>query len=236
LPGRATPLRARKSFVRKKLISRALSIRSAASRAFSKIFRFFRSEISRIFPAIPSPEEGRTRRHERWAREAMDALASHDERGHKRTAKSCGPDPPTLGSSWLKMIRRRRWLKSPVRRGEHEAAVKTNRAGKAGSLRLNLWFLTRVLSSLHTRPRVQPASGFPCALHGLEGSARPKSRTPGAARRLGRGHSELSPSQSTKHGCCRATFVASSQQFRNIWGPPQVALACAAFWPHPSMK
>jgi hypothetical protein len=41
---------------------------------------------------------------------------------------------------------RRRWLKSPVHRGEHEAAVNTNRAGKAGSLRLNLWCLTRVLT------------------------------------------------------------------------------------------
>jgi len=35
-----------------------------------------------------------------------------------RTAKACGPDLPTLGSSWRKMIRRRRWLKSPVHRGE----------------------------------------------------------------------------------------------------------------------
>jgi len=42
----------------------------------------------------------------------------------KRTAKSCGPDPPTLGSS-LQGLRpgRRRWLESPARRGEHVYAV-----------------------------------------------------------------------------------------------------------------
>src|SRR5205085_8196164 len=32
-------------------------------------------------------------------RDAVDALASRDERGLKRTAKSCGPDAPTLASS-----------------------------------------------------------------------------------------------------------------------------------------
>jgi hypothetical protein len=36
---------------------------------------------------------------------------------------------------------------------------------------LNLWCLTRVLFSLHTGPRVQPASGLPCALCFLEGRA-----------------------------------------------------------------
>src|SRR5207302_9569165 len=30
----------------------------------------------------------------------MDALASRDERGLRRTAKPCGPDAPTLASSW----------------------------------------------------------------------------------------------------------------------------------------
>jgi hypothetical protein len=39
-------------------------------------------------------------RHERWTRDAMDALEPEDERRTKRTAKSCGPDSPTLGSSF----------------------------------------------------------------------------------------------------------------------------------------
>jgi hypothetical protein len=37
--------------------------------------------------------------------------------------------------------------------------------------RLNLWSLTRVLSTLHTRPRVQPAPDFPCALLFLRGTS-----------------------------------------------------------------
>jgi hypothetical protein len=42
-----------------------------------------------------------------------------------RTAKSCGPDPPTLGSSPPVMPGRRWRLSSPVLQGEREAAVKT---------------------------------------------------------------------------------------------------------------
>src|SRR4051812_19046937 len=37
-------------------------------------------------------------RHERGRRDAMDAVRATTRRG-SRTAKSCGPDPPTLGSS-----------------------------------------------------------------------------------------------------------------------------------------
>ena len=34
----------------------------------------FQKLNQRYLPAIPHPKEGRTRRHERWAREAMDAF------------------------------------------------------------------------------------------------------------------------------------------------------------------
>src|SRR5689334_20814499 len=80
-----------------------------------------------------------------------------------RAVKSRGPDLPTLGSSLQTMNCRRRRLSSPDS-GESAYKPLNHCAGKAGSLRLNLWFLTRVLSTLHTRPRVQPASGLPCAL------------------------------------------------------------------------
>jgi hypothetical protein len=43
----------------------------------------------------------------------MDAMAAQDERRYSRTAKSCGPDAPTLASS-LRFTRRRRWQESPV--------------------------------------------------------------------------------------------------------------------------
>ena len=51
----------------------------------------------------------RTRGGMQWTR-----MASQDERCRKRTAKACGPDLPTLGSSLSMIIGKRRWQKSPV--------------------------------------------------------------------------------------------------------------------------
>jgi hypothetical protein len=42
-----------------------------------------------------------------------------------RTAKSCGPDAPTLASSWWKRFLRRGWQTSPVTRESAEETVKT---------------------------------------------------------------------------------------------------------------
>jgi len=35
----------------------------------------------------------------------MDAFAPPDERRARRTAKSCGPDAPTLASTWWRCLR-----------------------------------------------------------------------------------------------------------------------------------
>jgi hypothetical protein len=52
-------------------------------------------------------------------RDAMDAVAREGERRFLRTVKSCGPDAPTLVSSWrsnpLMTV-----AKEPGHRGEHE--------------------------------------------------------------------------------------------------------------------
>jgi hypothetical protein len=83
---------------------------------------FFR--ISANHKHIPRPQEGRfaivtgVGRGMRWTRSCCETSSM------ARTVKSCGPDPPTLGSS-LRDSRRRWWLKSPVHQGEREAAVKT---------------------------------------------------------------------------------------------------------------
>jgi hypothetical protein len=46
------------------------------------------------------PARGALRgRHERWVRDAVDVDGAVDERRLMRTAKSCGPDAPTLASS-----------------------------------------------------------------------------------------------------------------------------------------
>src|SRR5947209_10490600 len=62
-------------------------------------------------------QEGRTRRHERGARDAVDAMASLDERGLLRTEKSCGPGTPTLVSSFAEFFREATAAKQPGHRG-----------------------------------------------------------------------------------------------------------------------
>jgi hypothetical protein len=44
----------------------------------------------------------------------MDAGSAKDEGASLRTAKSCGPDAPTLASSVAEVSARRRWQTSPV--------------------------------------------------------------------------------------------------------------------------
>src|ERR1700677_4936260 len=81
----------------------------------AKIFRFTFDPNHLHISRHPGPHKGAFRdRHERrvgmrWTRVALltRALTS-------RTAKSCGPDAPTLASSWRKRFRRRWWQTSPV--------------------------------------------------------------------------------------------------------------------------
>jgi hypothetical protein len=80
-------------------------------------------------PACPVlDQEGRFAIVERRVRDAVDALATQDRAALTRTAKSCGPDAPTLASSFAGLIpRKRRWQKSPVTGESAEQAVKTIR-------------------------------------------------------------------------------------------------------------
>ena len=58
----------------------------------------------------------------RWTR-----LHLEDERCSPRTAKSCGPDAPTLASSFVESSAKRWWQKSPVTRESAKETVKTIR-------------------------------------------------------------------------------------------------------------
>jgi hypothetical protein len=78
-----------------------------------------------------------------------------------RTAKSCGPDLPTLGSSRRKMIRRRRWLKSPVHRGEREISRKTIAQGMSD--RFDVPVVTNACAFYTARA----ATGAPSIRHSL---------------------------------------------------------------------
>jgi hypothetical protein len=59
-------------------------------------------------------------------------LARQDGQRWRRTAKPCGPDAPTLASSWRKRFRRRRWQTSPVTGESTEETVKTIARGMPG--------------------------------------------------------------------------------------------------------
>ncbi len=72
----------------------------------------------------------------------MDAAGvrclKHRAKRWPRTAKSCGPGAATLASSRVVSPTPATVAKEAAHRGEHEAVVKTIRAGKAGMSRLNL--------------------------------------------------------------------------------------------------
>ena len=65
-----------------------------------KYFGFSETQITAIFRLVPSPLRGAYRdRHGRRARDAVDASRAFDDGADLRTAKTCGPDAPTLASS-----------------------------------------------------------------------------------------------------------------------------------------
>ena len=86
-----------------------------------KYFRSLPTQISCISLAIPAHTQGAFRdRHERRARDAMDAGGAADESAYLRTAKSCGPDAPTLASSFAEATPRATVANKPGHRGERE--------------------------------------------------------------------------------------------------------------------
>ena len=62
----------------------------------------------------------------------MDAGGAKDEGATLRTAKSCGPDAPTLASSVAEVSARRRWQTSPVTGESAKQLLKPSRAGMPG--------------------------------------------------------------------------------------------------------
>ena len=95
---------------------------------------FPKTQISFITSAIPCPPRGAYRdRHGRWARDAMDvnrrALSFARTSGVLRTAKSYGPDAPTLASS-LRQHPQATVAKKPGHRGECEVSRKTIAQGR----------------------------------------------------------------------------------------------------------
>ena len=97
----------------------------------------------------------------RW--DAVDVMARFDETRCSRTAKSCGPGAAVLALSLVECFREATVATKPFT-GDHEVS-RNHCAGKAGLPPLDLYARVRFFShKLHTRPRVQRAPGFPCAL------------------------------------------------------------------------
>src|SRR3954452_7832034 len=81
-----------------------------------------------------------------------------------RTAKSCGPDAPTLASSLARRIAGRGWQESPVTRESMKETVKTIAQGVPGETGEPVVTTLVCFSLSHARLRVHRAPGIPCAL------------------------------------------------------------------------
>jgi hypothetical protein len=102
-----------------------------------KYFRLRLTQISSLSRTVPS-HRGALRNVINAGRDAVDADGALDELRLRWTAKSCGPDAPTLESSRWRQLRRRRWQKSPVTGESTKETVKTIAQGRPG-VPVNLW-------------------------------------------------------------------------------------------------
>jgi hypothetical protein len=121
-------------------------------------------QITGTYSPVSRPHEGRFAIvTKRWARDAVDACHAQDECADKRTAKSCGPDIPTLISTRDNALHcAGTETTSPVSGASTKETVKTIRAGNAGTFSANLrqlpaCFFTQAVGAVE-------APGIPCAL------------------------------------------------------------------------
>jgi hypothetical protein len=165
------------------------------SSPISKNISVFTCPKSHLQPSPSHPTEGRIAIVTDAGRDAVDAAAfdarwdrragflwrsvsdqQHaDERRLLRTAKSCGPDAPTLASSSRKASRPYRARTSHISAGDggkrarspgraRHKLLKPLRAGMPGDP-VDLWWRhSCATNTLHTRLRVQRAPGIPHAL------------------------------------------------------------------------
>src|ERR1700743_3835759 len=99
-------------------------------------------QIISTSPRHPASIRGAFRdRHERWVRDAKAAAATPDERRGPRTAKSCGPDAPTLASTRRRCLRIAPGMvaRKPGHQGEREGNRKTIAQGRP-VFPVNLWW------------------------------------------------------------------------------------------------
>src|SRR5712664_1495948 len=117
---------------------------------FAKIFHFALTPNQQYIAHRPVPQRGAGAIVTDAGRDAVDTDGAEDDRRVRWTAKSCGPDAPTLVSSW-RVNRKRRWQPSMVTGESTKETVKTIACGNAGFFRWTCGDYARVLFSLCTR-------------------------------------------------------------------------------------
>jgi hypothetical protein len=126
-----------------------------------KIFCFRFSESCDWIPPSRAHQEGRTRRHERGARDAMDVLVSRDERRRHGRRSRVVLTPRRWCQACEMMISRVTGARKPGPRGERAISRNTIAQGRPVDW-LNLWCLPPAFLLLGHGCGQPP--GFPCAL------------------------------------------------------------------------
>src|SRR6185437_10499352 len=150
----------------------AIAPNSAKRKFFSELRYFCLTEIWKqaYSPPRPASSEGRFAVvTERWVRDAMDAFAPKAN-GAEADGKGVCSWHPDAGVKFWVMIPGRRWLSSPVPRGERAISRKPLAQGvPAVSAALSLLACAKCTFLCTQGSRVRPASGAPCALDSIEG-------------------------------------------------------------------
>src|SRR5712671_1690038 len=135
-----------------------------------KIFRFSRRAKQGISIAIPSRSEGRIMIATNVGRAAVDAGNADNERRESVRQRRVVPTPRCWrqagGSSFAGDGGKR-----AVHRGELVISRKAIAQGMSDVLRCPVCSCAHFLCTLRMRPRVQRASGIPCALSTSEGES-----------------------------------------------------------------
>src|SRR4029079_11707271 len=130
-----------------------------------KNISLFQKCKSGYIACIPSRPEGRSRSSRTWDGDAVDAKAATDERGLSvRQRRVVLTSRCWRQCTWRQLPSGRHGGKRAVLRGDHVISRKAIAQGMSDVLRCPVCSCAHSFYPLHMRPRVQRASGIPCAL------------------------------------------------------------------------
>ena len=131
----------------------------------AKIFRFSRRPNQDYIHIHPVPTRGALAIVTTWDGDAVDAEAATDERGLSVRQRRVVLTPRCWRQcTWRQQLSGRYGGKRAVLRGDHVISRKAIAQGMSDVLRCPVCSCAHFLCTLRMRPRVQRASGIPCAL------------------------------------------------------------------------